>query len=110
MCLFSLAYSKSSDLGSAKRVFAEVMVKEPVPYNCLMSGYSKSGDVLAARKLFEEMPYKTQALWNTMIMCYAHNGDLVEALTMFECMRELKIQPNERNHVTVLSVCGKWVI
>ncbi|XP_020242638.1 pentatricopeptide repeat-containing protein At1g08070, chloroplastic-like, partial [Asparagus officinalis] len=100
-------YSKGGDLSSAERVFDEVVVKEPVPYNCLISGYSKSGNVLAARKIFNEMPFRVPASWNTMITCYVHNGNLVEAVKLFEQMLEQKFQPNERTLVTVLSACAK---
>ncbi|KAL5975475.1 hypothetical protein ACLOJK_019797 [Asimina triloba] len=100
-------YAKIGDLDSAKCVFDEVFVKDPVAYNCLISGYSKAGRVLEARLLFDEMPVRTIVSWNTMISCYAHNGDLMEALRLFERMLVEGGQPNEFTLVTVLSICAR---
>ncbi|XP_008776306.1 pentatricopeptide repeat-containing protein At1g08070, chloroplastic-like [Phoenix dactylifera] len=100
-------YSKNGDLNSARRVFNEIPVKDPVPINCLISGYSKSGNVLAARQLFDGMIQRTSSSWNSMITCYAHHGDFAEALRLFERMQTENARPNEITLVTVLSICAK---
>ncbi|XP_020587008.1 pentatricopeptide repeat-containing protein At1g08070, chloroplastic-like [Phalaenopsis equestris] len=100
-------YVKNDNIYSAQRIFDEIAVKDPVPYNSLMSGYSKSGNVVAARNLFDEMPQRTSSSWNTIITCYAHQGDFDEALRLFERMREEGFQSNEITIVIVLSICAK---
>ncbi|MQL70637.1 hypothetical protein Taro_002931 [Colocasia esculenta] len=102
-------YSKAGDLGSARRMFATIPVKDPVTYNSLISGYSKDGNVVAARELFDEMKERTVVSWNSMITCYAHNGDAMQGLKLFERMQMEKDAPppTEMTLVTVLSICAK---
>ncbi|XP_074315829.1 pentatricopeptide repeat-containing protein At1g08070, chloroplastic-like [Silene latifolia] len=99
-------YSKSSDLVSAKLVFDGVLDRDPIMYNCLISGYSNCGDVVAAKMLFDQMTERTLVSWNSMINCYARSGKLHEAMRMFELMQLENFQPNERSLATVLSVCA----
>lgn len=100
-------YAKIGDIDSAKKVFDEIFVKDPICYNCLISGYSKSGDVVAAQRLFDEMSERTVVSWNSMISCYANNGHYREGLRMFERMQVERFRPNEISVATVLSICAK---
>jgi pentatricopeptide repeat protein len=100
-------YAKTSDIDSAKKVFDEILVKDPICYNCLISGYSKSGDVIAGQRLFDEMTERTVVSWNSMISCYANNGYYHEGLRIFERMQAERFCPNETSVATVLSVCAK---
>ncbi|KMZ69205.1 putative Pentatricopeptide repeat-containing protein [Zostera marina] len=100
-------YSKNEDLSSARKVFEEVPVKDPVTYNCLISGYSKAGDVLAARQLFDEMTEKSLVTWNSMISCYAHSDNVMEGLILFQRMQLEKVEANEITLVTILSMCAR---
>ena len=99
-------YAKSGDLVSAKMVFDGLSDRDPITYNCLISGYSKSGDVLAARALFDEMTEKTIVSWNSIISCYAQQGNYQEALRMFERMQIENFHANEFTLATVLSICA----
>ncbi|EEF52144.1 pentatricopeptide repeat-containing protein, putative [Ricinus communis] len=100
-------YAKIGELGSARKIFDGILVKDPISYNCLITGYSKAGDVIAARRLFDSMTERTVVSWNAMISCYAHNGDLNEGLKTFERMQAEDISPNEITLVTLLSICAK---
>lgn len=100
-------YAKIGDIDSAKKVFDEIFVKDPICYNCLISGYSKSGDVVAAQRLFDEMSERTVVSWNSMISCYANNGHYREGLRMFERMQVERFRPNEISVAAVLSICAK---
>lgn len=100
-------YAKIGDIDSAKKVFDEIFVKDPICYNCLISGYSKSGDVVAAQRLFDDMSERTVVSWNSMISCYANNGHYREGLRMFERMQVERFRPNEISVATVLSICAK---
>lgn len=100
-------YAKIGDIDSAKKVFDEIFVKDPICYNCLISGYSKSGDVVAAQRLFDEMSERTVVSWNSMISCYANNGHYHEGLRMFERMQVERFRPNEISVASVLSICAK---
>ncbi|THG01269.1 hypothetical protein TEA_028187 [Camellia sinensis var. sinensis] len=101
-------YAKTGNVGDAEKIFNGILVKDPVCYNCLISGYSKSGDVLMARKLFDEMAdRRTLVSWNAMLSCYAHNGDFIEGFRVFERMQGENCRPNEFTVVTVLSICAK---
>ncbi|KMT14626.1 hypothetical protein BVRB_4g073940 [Beta vulgaris subsp. vulgaris] len=99
-------YARTGDLISAKMVFDGILDRDPIAYNCLISGYSKSGDVLAARRLFDEMSERTVVSWNSMISCYANSGNHREAMRMFDMMQEENSRANEFTMATVLSVCG----
>ncbi|KAL9243083.1 hypothetical protein vseg_017013 [Gypsophila vaccaria] len=99
-------YAKSGDLVSAKLVFDGILDRDPITYNCLISGYSKCGDLVAARGLFDQMTVRTIVSWNSMISCYAHVGKLHEAVRMFELMQVEKFRPNEISLATVLSICA----
>ncbi|KAJ4824171.1 hypothetical protein Tsubulata_011902 [Turnera subulata] len=100
-------YSKIGDLGSARKVFDGILVKDPVTYNSLISGYSRAREVVAARELFDSMTDKTVVSWNAMISCYANNGEFHEGLKIFERMLDSKCSPNEFTVVTLLSICAK---
>lgn len=100
-------YAKIGDIDSAKKIFDEIFVKDPICYNCLISGYSKSGDVVAAQRLFDEMSERTVVSWNSMISCYANNGHYREGLRMFERMQVERFRPNEISVASVLSICAK---
>ncbi|KAA8540940.1 hypothetical protein F0562_024922 [Nyssa sinensis] len=100
-------YAKIGDLESGKQIFDEILVKDPICYNCLISGLSRSGDVLTARKIFDEMTERTIVSWNSILNCYAHNGEYLEGFKIFERMQAEKFHPNEFTVVTVLSICAK---
>ncbi|KDP31224.1 hypothetical protein JCGZ_11600 [Jatropha curcas] len=100
-------YSKVGELGSARKIFDGMSVKDPIAYNCLISGYSRAGDIVAARQLFDSMTERSIVSWNAMISCYANNGHLYESLKIFERMQAEKYFPNEITLVTLLSICAK---
>lgn len=100
-------YAKVGDLGSARKAFDGILVKDPITYNSLISGYSRSREVIAARQLFDLMTERTVVSWNAMISCYAHNGEFYEGLRIFERMQAEKCCPNEITLVTLLSICAK---
>ncbi|XP_050230760.1 pentatricopeptide repeat-containing protein At1g08070, chloroplastic-like isoform X2 [Mercurialis annua] len=100
-------YAKIGELGSARKVFDGILVKDAISFNCLITGYSKAGDVATARKLFDSMTERTVVSWNAMISCYARNGDFIEGLKTFERMQAENFSPNEITLVTLLSICAK---
>ncbi|XP_062116465.1 pentatricopeptide repeat-containing protein At1g08070, chloroplastic-like [Humulus lupulus] len=100
-------YAKCDDLVSARKIFDGILIKDPICYNCLISGYSKSGDLEAARRLFDVMPERTVVSWNSIISSYAQNGQYHEGLRIFERMQAEKFCPNEITLVSLLSICAK---
>ncbi|KAK8950451.1 Pentatricopeptide repeat-containing protein [Platanthera guangdongensis] len=75
----------------ARRLFDEMLLKDVVSWNTLISGFSLRGDVGAARKMFDEMPIRTLVTWSAMISCHAKSGDTSAARHLFDQMPQKNI-------------------
>ncbi|KAJ3695029.1 hypothetical protein LUZ60_000406 [Juncus effusus] len=100
-------YAKNGEIIYARKVFDEMIERNPIPTNCLITAYSKCGNIIEARKLFDAMPQRTSASWNSIIAGYANLGDYKEALKLFNSMQNENFTPNSITFVTVLSLCAK---
>ncbi|KAL4602599.1 hypothetical protein ACB092_10G064500 [Castanea dentata] len=80
-------YSKLCDMVSAQ-VFDEMLVKNVVSWNSILSGYLKSGNLAEAQRVFDEIPRKDIISWNSMVLGYARAGNLDQACSFFQQIPE----------------------
>ncbi|PKU78755.1 pentatricopeptide repeat-containing protein At3g62890-like [Dendrobium catenatum] len=78
------SYAKRGSLGSAEKLFDEMVEKDVVACNAMIAALSGNGRTEDARKLFEGMPKKSSASWNTMITCYCKQGNVALAREIFD--------------------------
>ncbi|CAN6452667.1 unnamed protein product [Victoria cruziana] len=100
-------YGKLRDMDSAECAFNEILWKDVVSYNALISGFSKNGRTEDARRIFDEMRERNVVTWNAMISGYMHNGQHMEGMAMFERMCVEGVEPTEVTLVTALSIAAK---
>nr|AYM00656.1 pentatricopeptide repeat protein [Salvia miltiorrhiza] len=79
-------YGKCGEIECARKVFAEMPVRNEVSWTAMMAGCLNCGDIEAARKTFDEMPKKNDVTWNAMIKGLVKFGDLVSAKKVFDEM------------------------
>ncbi|KAK6940860.1 Pentatricopeptide repeat [Dillenia turbinata] len=114
-------YCKSCCLGYAQNVWDEMLIRDEVSWNSIISGYVQCGELERARHLFEEMPIRQQNVvcWTALINGYGKEGNLGEMLRLFRKMvvSGEDIEPNSATMVCLLSSCsslsnfevGRWV-
>ncbi|KAK9276701.1 hypothetical protein L1049_006237 [Liquidambar formosana] len=79
-------YSGGGAIGSAYKVFTEMLERNVVAWTTMISGYILYGDVNSARRLFDLAPERDVVLWNTMVSGYIEAGDMVVARKLFDKM------------------------
>ncbi|KAJ9147786.1 hypothetical protein P3X46_029907 [Hevea brasiliensis] len=81
-------YSKLGDMNTALKVFDEMLVKNVVSWNSILSGYLKLGHLAEAQRVFNQIPRKDVVSWNSMLTGCAKSGDMDQACLLFEQMPE----------------------
>ncbi|KAF7825197.1 pentatricopeptide repeat-containing protein [Senna tora] len=79
-------YVKFRVMGSARKVFDEMLERSEVSWTALLVGYARCGDMDEARKLFEQIPNKDSAAFNAMIDGYVKLGTMGLAQDLFDKM------------------------
>ncbi|CAL1398661.1 unnamed protein product [Linum trigynum] len=101
------AYAKLRSIGSARRLFDEMPVRDIPTWNSLIAGYGRCGDMNAALEIFKSMPRKSVVSWTAMISGYSQNGLYSNALEFFLKMEEEEdVKPNEVTIASVLPACA----
>ncbi|KAI3716479.1 hypothetical protein L1987_67390 [Smallanthus sonchifolius] len=101
----------------ARKVFDEMLVRDLVTWNAMVSGYCKVGEVESARALFEVMPDRNVVSWTALIAGYAQANKPSEAVAVFSRMQISGVNPDEVTMVAALSACsqlgalelGEWI-
>ncbi|XP_068661023.1 pentatricopeptide repeat-containing protein At1g08070, chloroplastic-like [Aristolochia californica] len=112
-------YSKCFNIGSAREVFDDMLEKDLVSWNSIISGYVYNGDVAYARELFEKMEIRrNEVSWTALINGYGREGMVVDMFKLFRRML-VTIDNVKLNStlVCLLSACsyhsnfelGRWV-
>ncbi|MQL96932.1 hypothetical protein Taro_029620, partial [Colocasia esculenta] len=99
------AYAKCWCIDDARKLFAEMPVKDVLTWTTLLSGYAKSGDFVSARRLFDEMPEKNHFSWTALIAGYARKGLSHEALDLFAIMMKEGVGPDQFTISSALCSC-----
>ena len=98
-------YSKLCDMVTAQKVFDEMLVKNVVSWNSILSGYLKSGNLAEAQRVFDEIPRKDVISWNSMVLGYARVGNLDQACSFFQQIPE-KNTASWNSMISVYVDCG----
>lgn len=74
-----------------EKLFDEMLVRDVVSWNTLVSGFCIVGDVDGGRRVFDGMMERNLVSWSTMVTGYARVGRLREARVLFDEMPERSI-------------------
>ncbi|KAM4075019.1 hypothetical protein ACB094_10G138200 [Castanea mollissima] len=69
-------YLKLGDMVTAQKVFDEMLVKNVVSWNSILSKYLKSGSLAEAQRVFNKIPRKDVISWNSMVL-----GSIFDAMS-----------------------------
>ncbi|XP_022973379.1 pentatricopeptide repeat-containing protein At2g21090-like [Cucurbita maxima] len=100
------AYAKCGEMGCARKLFDEMLVKDILAWTTMVSGYAKWGDMNLASELFHQMPEKNPVSWTALISGYARNGLGHEALDYFTKMMMFRIHPDQYTFSSCLCACA----
>ncbi|KAL6332933.1 hypothetical protein AAG906_019939 [Vitis piasezkii] len=79
-------YGSCGDIGSARKVFDEMLIRNSVSWNAMLDGYAKCGDLDSAHQVFESMPDRDVVSWSSMIDGCVKGGEYGVALAILrEC-------------------------
>ncbi|XP_020276547.1 pentatricopeptide repeat-containing protein At1g08070, chloroplastic-like [Asparagus officinalis] len=70
----------------ARFLFDEMLERDIVSYNIMISGYFELGDTLSAIELFECAPNPNRVSWTAMVTGFCNNGDSLMARRYFDEM------------------------
>ncbi|XP_057962706.1 pentatricopeptide repeat-containing protein At1g08070, chloroplastic [Malania oleifera] len=79
-------YSGGGEIGSAYKVFGEMLLRNVVTWTSMVNGYILCRDINSARRLFDLTPERDVILWNTMVSGYIEFGDMLAARKLFDEM------------------------
>ncbi|VFQ73176.1 unnamed protein product [Cuscuta campestris] len=80
--------TKSSDLGTAEKMFHIMEVKTVFAWTSLLDGYILKGELERAVEVFYRMPFKDTTAWNVMLYGFLEAGDVNSAEKIFREMPE----------------------
>ncbi|XP_057471611.1 pentatricopeptide repeat-containing protein At4g02750-like [Actinidia eriantha] len=75
----------------ARKLFDEMIQRDAVTWNTMISGYSQNGRLDEARVFFDTFAGKNVRTWTAMLTGYAKHGQIEEARWVFESMPERNI-------------------
>jgi pentatricopeptide repeat protein len=101
------AYDACGDVGAARKVFDDMMVKDAFSWTKLVVAYSKSGDMGSAEEVFVRCPVKDMVAWTAMVTGYAQNAMPAKALEAFEQMAAVGIAIDEVSLTGAISACAQ---
>uniref|UniRef100_A0A7N0UAG5 Pentatricopeptide repeat-containing protein n=1 Tax=Kalanchoe fedtschenkoi TaxID=63787 RepID=A0A7N0UAG5_KALFE len=84
-CLIDM-YGKCGEVGLARKVFDEMVVRNVVSWTALLFGYAGVGDMAEAKNIFDKMPGRNSTTWNAMIKGFVKSGELNKARRLFDEM------------------------
>ncbi|XP_062000604.1 pentatricopeptide repeat-containing protein CRR2, chloroplastic-like [Rosa rugosa] len=101
-------YVKCCEMGSARKLFDEMSVRDVSSWNALIAGYMREGEICSAEELFGQMRCKNIVSWTAMISGYAQNGLAEQALSVFDEMlkKDSEVKPNWVTVMSVLPACA----
>ncbi|KAF5939653.1 hypothetical protein HYC85_023912 [Camellia sinensis] len=92
-------------------LFDEMLERNMVTWNTMITGYSKSGDIEKAWGVFDRMPLKDVPSWSAMIACYVNNGHKGNELALFlEILVVEQLKPDQVTLGSILVGIAAWEI
>ncbi|RLN13004.1 pentatricopeptide repeat-containing protein [Panicum miliaceum] len=101
------AYVACGDVGAARKVFDDMMVKDEISWTNIVVAYSKSRDMGSAEEVFVQCPVKDMVAWTAMVTGYAQNAMPVKALEVFEQMAAAGMAVDEVSLTGAISACAQ---
>ncbi|XP_062229672.1 pentatricopeptide repeat-containing protein At5g44230 [Phragmites australis] len=101
------AYVACGDVGAARKVFDEMMVKDVISWTSIVVAYSRSADMGSAEEVFARCPVKDMVAWTAMVTGYAQNAMPVKALEAFEQMAAAGMAIDEVSLIGAISACAQ---
>uniref|UniRef100_A0A0D9WTL4 DYW domain-containing protein n=1 Tax=Leersia perrieri TaxID=77586 RepID=A0A0D9WTL4_9ORYZ len=101
------AYVACGDVGAARKVFDEMVVKDVISWTSIVVAYSRSGDMGSAEEVFGRCPVKDMVAWTAMVTGYAQNAMPVKALQVFDRMTALGMVIDEVSLTGAISACAQ---
>ncbi|KAJ3697891.1 hypothetical protein LUZ61_001596 [Rhynchospora tenuis] len=99
-------YSKSGKVELARKLFDEMLLKDPVSWNAMLSGYVDVKLIDHALALFDSMPCMNQMSWMVMTSGFVNNGRAEDALALFNMVRGKGFEPCSFTYAGVMAGCG----
>lgn len=100
-------YIRCGQLGSARKVFDEMPVRDVISWTSLIVAYTKIGDMDSAMVMFGKFQEKDEVAWTAMVTGYAQNAMPKEALEMFERMSAAGVAVDEVSLVGAISAVAQ---
>ncbi|KAK4367128.1 hypothetical protein RND71_015008 [Anisodus tanguticus] len=82
---------KIGDINDARKLFDEMIQRDPVSWNSMISGYCHNGRLDDARALFDAFQGKNIRTWTSMLSGYAKAGRFCDAVDVFDAMPEKNV-------------------
>ncbi|XP_037462430.1 pentatricopeptide repeat-containing protein At5g44230-like [Triticum dicoccoides] len=101
------AYVTCGDIGAARKVFDEMVVKDVISWTSIVVAYSKSGDMGSAEEMFAQCPVKDMVAWTAMLTGYAQNSMPAKALEVFDRMATIGMGIDEVSLTGAISACAQ---
>ncbi|VAI91303.1 unnamed protein product [Triticum turgidum subsp. durum] len=101
------AYVACGDVGAARKVFDEMVVKDVISWTSIVVAYSKGGDMGSAEEVFAQCPVKDMVAWTAMLTGYAQNSMPVKALEVFDRMATIGMGIDEVSLTGAISACAQ---
>jgi len=101
------AYVACGDVGAARKVFDEMMVKDVISWTSIVAAYSRIQDMGSAEEVFALCPVKDMVAWTAMVTGYAQNAMPVKALEAFEQMAVAGMPIDEVSLTGAISACAQ---
>ncbi|PKI79425.1 hypothetical protein CRG98_000172 [Punica granatum] len=81
-------YSKCGSIGSARKAFDDLPVKETHCWKVIISGYSWAGHFEEALNLFDRMPQRDISCFNALMSGFSRHGLHKDSVSMFRILQK----------------------
>ncbi|KAL2528459.1 Pentatricopeptide repeat-containing protein [Forsythia ovata] len=102
-------YANCSSIKQAELVFHNMLQRDVVSWNVMISAYLSNGKCEEALNMFDQMRSRGVKLnydsWNAVICGFMENGQTQQALELFSKMQQLGFKPNQITITSVLPAC-----